>query len=222
LTIHIDSEIPIASGLGSGAAVTAALARGLAEAVGQALDNKTLNRIVYEVEKIHHGTPSGIDNTVVVYEQPVYFVRGEPVAVMTIGRPFDLLVVDSGKRALTRDAVGDVRTLYEADPDRIRPLLARIGEIAVKAHQKITSGAVDALGPLMCENHTLLQRLTVSSPELDRLVDVAMESGALGAKLSGGGRGGNMIVLVTESSRAGVEKALLHAGATRVLLTTVG
>jgi mevalonate kinase len=45
-------------------------------------------------------------------------------------------------------------------------------------------------------NHSLLQALTVSCPALDTLVDAARSAGALGAKLSGGGRGGNMIALV--------------------------
>ena len=71
VTISIRSDIPIASGLGSGAAVSTALARALCAQLDRVLDESSLNRLVYEVEKIHHGTPSGIDNTVIVYERPV-------------------------------------------------------------------------------------------------------------------------------------------------------
>mgnify|MGYP001544292786 CR=1 FL=1 len=67
----------------------------------------------------------------------------------------------------------------------------------------------------------LLRQLTVSSPELDHLVDIAQDAGALGAKLSGGGRGGNMIALVDDDNEARVKEALLNAGATRVFTTTL-
>ena len=74
--ITIRSDIPIASGLGSGAAVSAALGRAIAQLHGANIPDEDLNRLVFEVEKLHHGTPSGIDNTVVVFEMPVYFVKG--------------------------------------------------------------------------------------------------------------------------------------------------
>lgn len=220
-TITIRSEIPLASGLGSGAAVAAALGRALSTALGQPLDNATLNTLVYEVEKLHHGTPSGIDNTVIVYEQPVYFVRQQPIATLKIGSPFTLLIGDTGISASTRIAVGDVRQLYEASPTRIQPTLDRIGTLVQSARQAIESGAAASLGKLMVENHTLLQQLTVSSPELDQLVQAALEAGAVGAKLSGGGRGGNMLALVTPETADLVQAALLQAGAVRVIMTTV-
>lgn len=221
VTITLHSTIPMASGLGSGAAVSAALGRALSRAVHQRLDNETLNALVYEMEKTYHGTPSGIDNTVIVYEQPVYFVRGAPIEKMTIGAPFMLLIGDTGQGALTRVAVGDVRKLFEAEPERIQPILEAIGSLVKQAKIAIENGEISALGPLMLQNHTLLQQLTVSSPELDRLVDAAVNAGAAGAKLSGGGRGGNMIALVTLDSAESVRQALLKAGAVRVFDTTV-
>lgn len=85
----------------------------------------------------------------------------------------------------------------------------------------IESGESKALGLLMTSNHLLLQKLDVSCPELDRLVDVALQHGALGAKLSGGGRGGNMIALVADSSADRVANALMEAGATNTIKTTI-
>jgi mevalonate kinase len=73
----------------------------------------------------------------------------------------------------------------------------------------------------MNQNHALLQEMTVSSPELDRLVQAAREAGALGAKLSGGGRGGNMIALVKPDSAEAVSRSLKEAGAKDVIITTV-
>jgi mevalonate kinase len=74
----------------------------------------------------------------------------------------------------------------------------------------------------MTRNHALLRELGVSSPELDNLVDRACAAGARGAKLSGGGRGGNMLALVDEATAAPVREALLAAGARRVIGTQVG
>lgn len=220
-TISLHSSIPPASGLGSGAAVAAALGRAVAQAAGKTIQDDDLNRLVYEIERIHHGTPSGLDNTVIVYERPVYFIRDKTLDTLTINQPLHLLIADTGKTALTRHAVGDVRKLYEADPETIVPVIEAIGEIAKQARTALESGDIEVLGRLATDNHALLQKLTVSSPELDTLVDAAQQAGALGAKLSGGGRGGNMIAFVTEGTAEKVQQALYQAGAVRVISTIV-
>jgi mevalonate kinase len=84
------------------------------------------------------------------------------------------------------------------------------------------SGEIAEMGRLMTLNHNYLQQLTVSSNELDQLVNAAIQSGALGAKLSGGGRGGNMIALVTHETASTVESALRESGAVRIYHNLVG
>jgi mevalonate kinase len=221
VTIAIRSDIPIASGLGSGAAVSTALARALCAALDRTLDDASLNNLIYEVEKIHHGTPSGIDNTVIVYERPVYFVRGKPIETLTIAKPFTLLIAGTGKSASTREAVAGVRELYDADPAAVQPKLDEIGSLVQQARSAIEQGNLIELGTLMTRNHTLLKQLTVSSSDLNRLVRAAMLGGALGAKLSGGGRGGNMIALGTSETQTKILAALYEAVATQVYTTEV-
>jgi mevalonate kinase len=221
LTIELSSTIPMASGLGSGAAVSTALARVLAAAVGQPLDDATLNSIIYEIEKRHHGTPSGIDNTVIVYQQPIYFVREQPIERLNVGGTFRFVIGDTGQAASTKVAVAAVRELYQRQRDYVEPMFNTIGNLVQAARAALEGGDVAALGELMTRNHAILQKLTVSSDELDRLVEAAMKVGALGAKLSGGGRGGNMIALVTEETSAAVAAALMAAGAVRVTETTL-
>lgn len=220
--IRVNSHIPVASGLGSGAAVAAALIKAVGMGADRPFDQEVLNHLVYELEKQHHGTPSGIDNTVVVYEKPVYFVRDAAIETVPIPAPFSLLIADSGVSAPTKVAVSDVRKLYESDQARVQSILESIGQIARQARHIIEAGSTAALGALMTQNHQLLQVLTVSSPELDRLVDAALSAGAAGAKLSGAGRGGNMIALVDVENQERVREALLAAGAVRVIVTTVG
>jgi mevalonate kinase len=221
ISIAVKSDIPIASGLGSGAAISTAIIRALLEYYNLSLPNEAINEIVYEVEKVHHGTPSGIDNTVIVYEQAVYFVREKTLETISNAKPLSLLVADTGQAALTKVAVGDLRKLYEADRKVIKPLLESVGKLVKIAREAMKYGDIPLLGKLMLDNHALLQKLTVSSPELDKLVDAAMNAGAIGAKLSGGGRGGNMIVLIQPETKDAITKALKAAGAVRVFETIV-
>jgi len=221
VTIRVTSTIPIASGLGSGAAVSVAIIRALSAFLGQPLPDERVSALTYEVEKLHHGTPSGIDNTVVTYARPVYFIKGQPIETFHVGAPFTIVIGDTGISAPTKEAVSDVRKLWEADQPRWEKIFDEVGKIVHKARHAIERGDIPALGPLMDENHKLLQEMTVSCPELDRLVEAARKSGALGAKLSGGGRGGNMIALVEKENAPAVAKALKSAGAKRTILTTI-
>lgn len=213
LSIEIRSTIPIGSGFGSGAAVTTALIRSLSAALGHLLEGEALNTLVYEVEKMHHGTPSGIDNTVIVFGRPVYFVRGQTPEPFPVGRALHFLVSDSGVSASTRETVGDVRRLVESEPERYGGHIEAIGQIVREARACLEAGDATALGALMIQDHDLLRSLTVSSDLLDRLVDAALGAGALGAKLSGGGRGGNVIALVPPEHAGRVAAALRGAGA---------
>jgi mevalonate kinase len=221
LVIEISSTIPIACGLGSGTAVSAAVARALAAYFDVVLPNAVLSDLVFEVEKIHHGRPSGIDNTVVTYQQPVYFVRGQTIETLRVASPFLLIVGDTGVCSPTRVAVNDVCEGRNCDPELYERLFDGIGAIADHARRTIESGEVERLGGWMDENQLLLQQLGVSSPELDRLVTAAKRAGAEGAKLSGAGRGGNMIALVSADTARDVEAALRAAGACRVIVTEV-
>jgi len=219
--ISITSTIPVAAGLGSGAAVSVALIRALALHVAYPLTNEHLNDLVYEIEKLHHGTPSGIDNTVITYNKPVYFIKGQPIETFKVGRPFTIVIGDTGIAALTKESVEDVRRLWLKDKTSFEGVFNEVGKIAFIARGSIESGKPDLLGGLMDKNHALLQRMTVSSPELDRLVDAAHSAGALGAKLSGGGRGGNMIALVNRAKARFVANALISAGARNTIITEI-
>lgn len=219
--LRIESDLPVASGLGSGAAVSTAIVRALAAWYGLPLDPPTVSALVYEVERIHHGTPSGIDNTVIAYERPVYFVRGQPPEPLPVGETLSLQVADSGIPSRTREVVGDVRRRWEAEPARYEALFDRVAEEVKAAREAIARGDVRALGQCMDANHELLREIGVSAPALDRLVEAARRAGARGAKLSGAGRGGNVVALVEETTADEVEEALRAAGAAHVWRTEV-
>jgi mevalonate kinase len=221
IRLSVNSDIPVASGLGSGAAVSVATIRAIALHLDHPLPLERQSSIAYEVEKLHHGTPSGIDNTVVTYAQPVFFVRGQAPIPFDIGRMFHLAIADSGRPASTAVAVAKVRAAYESDPGGVGDLFNAIGGIVEQGRGVIASGDIQALGRLMDDNHTRLCDLGVSLPDLDRLVAAARQAGALGAKLSGGGLGGNIIALLPEPDDGRVEAALRKAGAAGVITTRV-
>lgn len=226
LIVTVRSDIPIASGMGSGAAITAAVLRAMAIHFQKPTlqQPETLSRLTFEVEKIHHGTPSGIDNTVVSYEMPLIFQRREPENLIDpfgVKRPFHFLIGMTGVASQTKAVVGDVRRQWEGNPQRFESLFDQCDKIATEARHALEAGDRETVGRLMNENHRVLQQMTVSSPELDALTTAATDAGALGAKLSGAGRGGNMIALVQSEKASAVHQALLKAGAMAVYKTNL-
>lgn len=225
LRLEIRSDIPVTSHLGSGAAVSVACARAIAAHFGHELAPADASGLAFEVEKIYHGTPSGIDNTVIAYEKPVWFVRGVEPVVLEAGEhtpgswgDLHLVIGDTGIATPTRVPVGEVRRHWEADPARFEALFDEIAAVVVDAREALRLGDVEHLGVLLDRNHDLLQRVGVSCPELDALCAAARDAGALGAKLSGAGQGGNMIALTRGPTHADeVRRALLAAGASRVI-----
>ena len=139
-----------------------------------------------------------------------------------IGLPFQLAIANSGIASPTRIVVEDVRRAWQREPARFEELFDGIAAVVEAARVAISRGEPGRLGPLMDENHALLREVGVSCPELDSLARAARRAGAGGAKLSGAGRGGNLIALVTEQTAHPVAAALRAAGAVDVIITTVG
>jgi mevalonate kinase len=226
MMIRVTSTIPIAAGLGSGAAVSVAVIRALSEFLGKPLAAEKVSKLAFEVEKLYHGTPSGIDNSVITYEKPIYFVKKSTgdigsMQTMQVSRPFRLVIGDTGIASPTAAAVGDVRKSWKADRSLFQGYFESTGKIVDRARQALEAGELEALGGLMDENQEILEKIGVSSPELEQLISAARLAGAHGAKLSGGGRGGNMIALVSKETESQVARALKNAGATHIIFTTV-
>jgi mevalonate kinase len=228
--IHIElgGDLVGASGFGASAASCVSLARALNEEFSLGFDDERINQAAYEGEKGYHGTPSGIDNTASTYGGLVWYVRnlegGPPTfETLKLKDSFRLIIAASGLSSSTAEVVGDVRAKKEQDPEWFDSI--------VKEYEKVVYDARDAMlrfdgrkvGKLMNKNHELLQRLTVSCKELDDLVKIARENGALGSKMTGTGRGGNMIALAPdEAIQSRIAKALEEGGASGVWTTTFG
>lgn len=221
IEVQVTSEIPVASGLGSGAAVSTAIVRALCKFFDHPLDLSHQSELVYEVEKIHHGTPSGIDNTVIVYDQPVYFIRGCEPEQLPIGSELTFILADTGLPSNTGQIVANVRRSWEQDRKSFDTLFHQIGQISERAKTPIATGDAQSLGTLMNENQDLLEELGVSSETISGLLSTAREHGAYGAKLSGAGIGGIIITLVPPNASEVIADALRAAGAVWTRVTRV-
>lgn len=221
LRAQILSAIPHSRGLGSSAAVAAAVARAVTTWAGKTLDTAGLYDIVQQAERVAHGNPSGLDARAVTAEGTIRFDFGA-VSPVRIGAPLSFVLADSGIAGSTAEAVGAVRRRRERDPRGMEVLMSRLAEIAEGAIDDLALGDRLAIGDRMRESHELLDAIGVSSLALNSLVDAANEAGALGAKLTGGGLGGCILALACSSEHAEeLGSALRDAGAPRTWTATV-
>ncbi len=195
--IILNGRLYAASGIGASAASCVAIARALSDHFDMDLSDEKINEIAYEGEKGYHGTPSGIDNTASTFGGLIWFEKGENYVMdrLEIQNPIEVVMGNTGKVANTTKAVEGVRQRKEENPEKYQKIFNRAENVAYLAKDALEDEDYRELGKLMDENHKLLQQIEVSSRELDFLVKLARSYGALGAKLTGGGLGGNMIAL---------------------------
>jgi len=197
VSITLEGNLYAASGIGASAASCVAVARALAEYFDMNLSDEEINDVAYEGEKGYHGSPSGVDNTASTYGGLIWFQKGEKNVIdrISLANPVEIVIGNTGKVTDTKAAVEGVKQRKEKNPKKYEEVFDRAENIAYLAKRAIHDGSLQDVGKLMNENHKLLQQIEVSSRELDFLVNVAREAGALGAKLTGGGLGGNMLAL---------------------------
>ncbi len=213
LTINLSSKLPQGSGMGSSAATSTAVCRALSGHLGVNLAENEISELVFDAEKVVHGTPSGIDNTVVAYEMPVYFIKGEKPITFEPGKKFFLVIGDTGIEASTKETVSNVRKSWKKEPGLMNGYFDEIERVTDSGKIAIEEGNAEMIGEMMNENHDLLNSIGVGHKELEKLIDIARDAGALGAKLTGGGGGGNMVALAEDkSSQKKIHRAITEAG----------
>ena len=218
MKIKFGGELVCASGVGASAASCVSLARAINDEFNLGWDDEKINAAAYEGEKGYHGTPSGIDNTASTFGGLVYFVRnleGGPNTIETIKleKPIEMVIASSGMTANTAVVVGDVRKKKEENPTWFEGLTKQYQDVIKEGREALENMDLERVGRLMDKNHELLQKITVSIDVLDEMVKLARDNGALGAKLTGTGRGGNIIALTPDSElQDKVYKALKDAG----------
>ncbi len=193
----VESGLPRAMGLGSSAAIAVALTRAISAVLHLAVDDERVNAIAFECEKLAHGTPSGVDNTISTFAKPMLFCNdgGLQIDVLTLSSPPPIVIACSALAGLTAAEVLGVRTRYERLPARYDALFDEIDQLSLTGAELLQAGNYEELGQAMNICHGLLNAIGVSTPELERMVALARRAGAAGAKLTGAGGGGSIVAL---------------------------
>ena len=197
MTIEIMPHLPRGMGLGGSAALAVAVIRALGHAYELGLDDESVNRLAFECEKTAHGTPSGIDNTVAAFGKPVVFEQGghPDFRQLSLPQPVPLVLGVTGRESLTAVTVARVRAAWQEHPAHFEAIFDQMGELTRSGVKALEQARFKEFGQLMNLCQGYLNALQVSSPELEELIHIARDNGALGAKLTGGGGGGSMIAL---------------------------
>lgn len=194
---RVHSNIPIAAGFGSGAALSTALIDVCMKMLGTEIPLHQQNEMVYEIEKRYHGTPSGIDNHVVVYQKPLFFQSGAKPEFLNWPPIFPVLSLNCGKGAATHQVLTHLQEQRGQHSQMFEECFAAIGKTTRAAKIALEKGDLVEVGNRMYENHAFLRKLGVSSSLQDEAVEWARTNGALGAKMSGAGWGGQVLVLTS-------------------------
>ena len=229
--VTVRSTIPIASGMGSGAAVSAAIVRALWKRQSWQTSKLQISNSLHQLASScslqycnpfqRWSTRSSASTTARPAASTTPSSSTASRSISCAGRRRRRFTSAGRSRWLsptpashspTKVAVGDVRRAWERERTRFESLFDRVATVVEAARSAIAAGEPERLGLLMNENHALLREIGVSCPELDALVAAARAAGAAGAKLSGAGRGGNMIALVTANTEAQVVDALCRCG----------
>ncbi|MFI5571279.1 mevalonate kinase [Streptomyces sp. NPDC051740] len=221
LEIRLDSRIPPSRGLGSSAANARALVRALDALCGTGLDEEDAFDLVQVAERSAHGMASGIDALATGRERPVLLADGR-ARTPSVGAGFHVVVADSGSGGGTRRAVGMLRDAFARNPDHRTRFVHRSTGFARAALDDLAAGRLPSLGRRLTDCHRMLAGLGLTTDRTDALARTALDAGALGAKMSGGGLGGCVVALTTSAAHAeSVSTALAGRTGARTWTATV-
>ncbi|MGT2846131.1 mevalonate kinase [Streptococcus massiliensis] len=195
---QVESMVPEKRGMGSSAAVSIAAIRAVFDYFEEDLDAQTLEILANRAEMIAHMNPSGLDAKTCLSDVAIKFIRNFGFTELKLELESYLVIADTGVYGQTREAIQKVEALGQ----KALPLLQELGNLTKIVEKAISIKDLITLGQAMTTAHQKLAALGVSCSKADDLVQVALENGALGAKMSGGGLGGCVIALVRERAEA--------------------
>ncbi len=211
--VDVRSILPPGMGLGASAAIAVAITRAVSASRELGLGDEDVNRIAFECEKVSHGNPSGVDNSIATFAVPMMFSNKSELKFeqLEMKETPPLVIAFSGQRGSTHEQVAGVRARYEAQKNHYAAVFEELDALSKSAAKALTAGDYQELGVLMNICHGLLNAIEVSTPELEDMVNIARVAGATGAKLTGSGGGGSVVALCPGAVKD-VQSALLTAG----------
>jgi len=199
MDVTVDIEMPVASGLGSSAAVTVATLAAASKYYEIDLEAEEIASLAHQVELEVQGAASPIDTALSTYGGAIYLTQNaQELVKLPLDWDLPLVIAHTKRESNTGELVGSVRCKLETYPSIINPLLDSIEQVTIEAQKALLSRDDNRLGELMNINHGLLDALGVNTPELSRMVYMARQKGALGSKITGAGGGGSIIAYCPE------------------------
>ncbi|WP_342610558.1 mevalonate kinase [Staphylococcus hsinchuensis] len=194
IKVTIETNLPASRGLGSSAAMAVAFVRASFDYINKPLTDAQLIEEANWAERIAHGKPSGIDTQTIVSNKPVWFHKGRVTQLKPLSLKGYMIVIDTGVRGSTKQAVEDVHQLCNND-NTYKQYIKQIGKLVFEASESIEHSNFLKLASVfnLCQDY--LRTLTVSHEKIEKLIKSSMSQGAIAGKLTGGGRGGSMIML---------------------------
>jgi mevalonate kinase len=225
LQITYRGSLLAGSGVGASAASTVSLARALNDEFGLGYSIEQINHVGWEGEFPYHGIPSGVDNTASTYGGLLLFwVKGpeqhfERIACKT---PLHIVLGNSGVTANTALLDDYIAEMKAKDPAGFESRMQAIKAQVFEMKAALEAGDLKKVGAIMTANHEILIAMGLSHEKLVYLCNLALKMGALGAKVTGGGRGGYMNALTTGPEMQEAIAAAMEAEGFKVIRTTIG
>lgn len=190
--IKIISDIPEGRGLGSSAALAKACILAFEKKYSINIDNK---KIMNKSEEYAHGKSSGLDISVILSSKPIIFNKNKGSEIFDFSLGAYLLIVDTGTKGLTKNAVEYVRKNYVKYKDNIE----KLGNICDKAKDCISNNDLKELGKLMKDSQKNLKEMCLSTKKIDDIIE-SLDKYSFGSKITGSGMGGCVISLLKDLS----------------------
>lgn len=219
LRLRIETDLPIGAGLGSSAALSVAITRALSQLSESLLDDKMIKQRANLAEEIFHSSPSGVDVAAATLGGVLRFIKGVEPTPVVLDRPLDLVVARVSDSPPTHAMVEGVRARWEAEKAHYETLFGEIGALVDQGEEALTLGRLEQFGQLMSANQERLVEAGVSTYAIDVACRLALDEGALGAKVTGGGGGGCIVCLADRNVDTLVDA--LRTIAAPVFATTV-
>jgi len=193
----ITSQIPQKRGMGSSAAVSIAAIRAIFDYFEEDLTDELLEKLVNTAEIVAHQTPSGLDAKTCLSDKAIKFIKNKEFSYIDLNLDAYLVIADTGIYGKTSEAIQSVKNLGSKADIPLKKLGDLTDEMAkiLTENSKSKSEMIDKAGKIMTKANTELGKLNITIEKTDLFVKTAIENGASGAKISGGGLGGCVIAL---------------------------